>query len=176
MRSSRSAAGWRAEPVKAVVQRVLDASVSVEGAVAGVLESGLLVYLGVAREDTEQDAEKLAEKIANLRILNDAGGKMNLSLLDLRARGLAAGVLAVSQFTLLADTRKGRRPWYGAAAEPETARRLYEYVMERIRGLGLPCAGGVFQAAMKVRYTNDGPVTILLDSKDPVQESRDDLL
>jgi D-tyrosyl-tRNA(Tyr) deacylase len=150
--------------MKAVVQRVLDASVSVEGAIAGVLESGLLVYLGVARDDTKKDAEKLAEKIANLRIFNDAEGKMNVSLLDLNGQDRAAGVLAVSQFTLLADARKGRRPWYGAAAEPEEARPLYEYFMERIRGLGLPCAGGVFQASMKVRYTNDGPVTILLDS------------
>jgi D-tyrosyl-tRNA(Tyr) deacylase len=152
--------------VKAVVQRALDASVSAGGAVAGALASGLLVYLGVARGDTEKDAEKLAEKIAGLRIFNDAEGRMNLSLADLRAQGAAAGVLAVSQFTLLADARKGRRPFYGAAAEPEAARPLYEYFMERIRRLGLPCEGGVFQAAMQVRYTNDGPVTILLDSRE----------
>jgi D-tyrosyl-tRNA(Tyr) deacylase len=152
--------------VKAVVQRVLDASVSVEGTVTGALESGLLVYLGVARDDTEKDAEKLAEKIARLRVFDDAEGKMNLSLSDLKAQGRAAGVLAVSQFTLLADARKGRRPYYGAAAGPEEARPLYEYFMEKIRGLGLPCAGGVFQAVMKVRYTNDGPVTILLDSRE----------
>jgi D-tyrosyl-tRNA(Tyr) deacylase len=120
----------------------------------------------VARDDTEKDAEKLAEKIANLRIFNDDEGKMNISLIDLNAQNPAAGVLAVSQFTLLADARKGRRPYYGAAADPDAARPLYEYFMERIRGLGLPCAGGVFQAPMKVRYTNDGPVTILLDSRE----------
>jgi D-tyrosyl-tRNA(Tyr) deacylase len=154
--------------MKAVVQRALDASVSVEGNIAGALASGLLVYLGVARDDTEKDAEKLAEKTAHLRIFNDAEGKMNLSLMDLKAQGAAAGVLAVSQFTLLADARKGRRPYYGAAAEPERARPLYEYFMERIRGLGLPCEGGVFQASMRVRYTNDGPVTILLDSRELV--------
>lgn len=152
--------------MKAVVQRALDASVSVAGNMAGALESGLLVYLGVARDDTEQDAEKLAEKIAHLRVFNDAEGKMNISLMDLKARSAPAGVLAVSQFTLLADARKGRRPYYGAAAEPEQARPLYEYFMERIRGLGLPCEGGVFQASMRVRYTNDGPVTILLDSRE----------
>ncbi|MDR1240199.1 MAG: D-tyrosyl-tRNA(Tyr) deacylase [Treponema sp.] len=152
--------------MKAVVQRVLDASVSVEGAIVGALESGLLVYLGVARDDTEKDAEKLAEKVANLRIFNDVEGKMNISLLNLNAQDQAAGALAVSQFTLLADARKGRRPYYGGAAEPDQARPLYEYFMERIRGLGLPCSGGVFQAAMKVRYTNDGPVTILLDSRE----------
>jgi D-tyrosyl-tRNA(Tyr) deacylase len=150
--------------VKAVVQRVLDASVSVGGKISGALKSGLLVYLGVARDDTERDAEKMAEKIAHLRIFADAEGRMNVSLLDLEAQG--AGVLAVSQFTLLADARKGRRPYYGAAAEPEQARPLYEYFMERIRGLGLPCEGGVFQASMQVKYTNDGPVTILLDSKE----------
>jgi D-tyrosyl-tRNA(Tyr) deacylase len=150
--------------MKAVVQRVLEASVSVEGEIAGTLELGLLVYLGIARDDTEKDAERLAEKIAHLRIFNDAEGRMNISLMDLKTQG--AGVLAVSQFTLLADARKGRRPYYGAAAEPAEARPLYEYFMEKIRGLGLPCEGGVFQAAMKVRYTNDGPVTILLNSKE----------
>jgi D-tyrosyl-tRNA(Tyr) deacylase len=163
---------WKAG-MKAVVQRVLDASVSVVSdilseEIAGALETGLLVYLGVARGDTERDAEKLAEKIANLRIFDDAEGKMNISLMDLKAQNPAAGVLAVSQFTLLADTRRGRRPYSGAAAAPEAARPLYEYFMERIRGLGLPCEGGVFQAVMKVRYTNDGPVTILLDSREPV--------
>jgi D-tyrosyl-tRNA(Tyr) deacylase len=152
--------------MKAVVQRVLDASVSTEGAIAGELESGLLVYLGVARGDGEKDAEKLADKIANLRVFEDAQGRMNCSLLELNGQGQAAGVLAVSQFTLLADARKGRRPWYGAAADPAEARPLYEYFIARVRGLGLSCESGVFQAAMKLRYTNDGPVTILLDSRD----------
>jgi D-tyrosyl-tRNA(Tyr) deacylase len=164
MRQAGGRAGRRAGTVKAVVQRVLDASVAVEGAVVGALESGLLVYLGVARGDTEKDAEKLAEKIVHLRVFDDVQGRMNVSLMDLKAQGRPAGVLAVSQFTLLADVCGGRRPYYGAAAGPEAARPLYDHVMARIRGLRLPCECGVVQAVMKVRYTNDGPVTILLDS------------
>jgi D-tyrosyl-tRNA(Tyr) deacylase len=152
--------------MKAVVQRVLEASVSVDGVISGSLESGLLVYLGVARDDTEEDAEKLAAKIAHLRIFIDAEGRMNRSLLEVNVQDPAAGVLAVSQFTLLADTRRGRRPYYGGAAEPGSARPLYEYFIGKIRGLGLPCENGVFQASMQVRYTNDGPVTIILDSKE----------
>ena len=150
--------------MKAVVQRVRNASVTVDGAVTGSITRGLLVYLGVAGDDTEKDAERLAEKIANIRIFNDPEGKMNLSLLDIAAKD--AGVLAVSQFTLLADTRRGRRPFYGAAAEPEKANALYEYFMEQIRKQGLFCEAGIFQAHMDVSCVNDGPVTILLDSKD----------
>jgi D-tyrosyl-tRNA(Tyr) deacylase len=145
--------------MKAVVQRVIDASVSVEDQVRGSISSGLLVYLGVARGDTENDARYLADKIADLRIFEDARGKMNLSVKD---RGGA--VLAVSQFTLLGDARKGRRPYFGEAADPALAKMLYEYFMDRIRSHGLTCEAGVFQARMKVSYTNDGPVTILLDS------------
>ncbi|GHT56456.1 D-aminoacyl-tRNA deacylase [Spirochaetia bacterium] len=159
--------------MKAVVQRVLNASVSVDGAVSGKIDSGLLVYLGVAIGDTESDADWLAEKIANLRIFEDENQKMNLSLKDRfeAAAGGAGdrgppGVLAVSQFTLLADARKGRRPYYGNAAEPETAKKLYEYFMNKIREQGLPCESGVFQAHMQVAYTNDGPVTIILDSRE----------
>jgi D-tyrosyl-tRNA(Tyr) deacylase len=151
--------------VKAVIQRVKNASVQVEGRLSGGIAAGLLVYLGVARNDTEADADRLAEKIVNLRIFADPQGKMNLSLLDLTAAGSASGVLAVSQFTLLADARKGRRPFYGAAAEPEQARLLYEYFMEKIRSLGVPCKSGVFQTHMEVSSTNDGPVTIVLDTK-----------
>ncbi|MDR0386749.1 MAG: D-tyrosyl-tRNA(Tyr) deacylase [Treponema sp.] len=156
--------------MKAVIQRVKNASVTVmdeDGGVGSVaritgrIECGLLIYLGVARGDTKEDARLLAEKIAFLRIFDDGEGKMNRSVQD-----SGGGILAVSQFTLLADARKGRRPYYGNAAEPETARALYEYFMERIREMGLVCESGVFQARMEVSCVNDGPVTILLDSKD----------
>ena len=153
--------------MKAVVQRVRNASVTVEGKKTGSIAQGLLVYLGVAINDSEKDAEWMAEKTANLRIFNDDQGKMNLSLLDILKTGAmegVAGVLVISQFTLLADAAKGRRPFYGAAAEPEKARALYEHFMEKIRQRGLVCEAGVFQARMDVTYTNDGPVTILLDS------------
>ena len=154
--------------MKAVVQRAKNASVKVENSVTGSIGSGLLVYLGVARDDGEKDAEWMAEKIANLRIFEDAQGKMNLSLLDIVAQNKTAdgsiGVLAVSQFTLLADAAKGRRPYYGEAAAPEKANQLYECFMKKIRERGLVCEAGVFQAHMDVTYTNDGPVTIILDS------------
>jgi D-tyrosyl-tRNA(Tyr) deacylase len=149
--------------MKAVVQRVKDASVKVENAITGSIACGLLVYLGVATKDGEKDAEWMAEKIANLRIFEDAQGKMNLSLLDIKGE-CPVGVLAISQFTLLADARKGRRPYYGDAAEPEKAKALYAYFMEKIREQGLACEAGVFQAHMDVSYTNDGPVTIILDT------------
>jgi D-tyrosyl-tRNA(Tyr) deacylase len=153
--------------MKAVVQRVKNAAVSVEGRVTGRAAEGLLVYLGVARGDGEKDAAKLAEKIANLRIFQDSQGRMNLSIKDLRAGGgEAAAVLAVSQFTLLADSRKGRRPYYGEAADPAEAEKLYEFFMEKIREGGLACEAGIFGAHMEVTYTNDGPVTILLDSRE----------
>ena len=150
--------------MKAVVQRVKNASVTVDGAVTGAIDRGLLVYLGVAREDTEKDAQWLAEKTANLRIFSDAEGKMNLSLKETSGPD-KAGVLTVSQFTLLADARKGRRPYYGAAAEPGKAKALYEYFMAKIREQGIACEAGFFQTHMDVSYTNDGPVTILLDSR-----------
>ena len=154
--------------MKAVVQRVRNASVTVDGAVTGAIDSGLLVYLGVAGDDSEREAEWMAEKIANLRIFSDDDGKMNLSLLDvLKMNGSTeakTGVLAISQFTLLGDAVKGRRPYYGAAAEPEKARALYEYFMIKIRERGLVCEAGIFQAHMDVCYINDGPVTILLDT------------
>ena len=151
--------------MRAVVQRVKNAEVSVDGEVSGCINAGLLVYLGVARLDTEKDADWLAEKIAYLRIFSDSQGKMNLSLMDLAGQGKDAGVLAVSQFTLLGECAKGRRPYYGEAAEPEAAKNLYEYFMEKIRDQGLSCEAGVFQAHMEVRSVNDGPVTILLDTK-----------
>lgn len=117
--------------MKAVVQRVLDASVTVDGVIKGRINAGLLVYLGVAQDDGESDADWLAEKIVNLRIFDDKDGVMNLSLKDIIAGGTDAGLLAVSQFTLLADARKGRRPSWGAAAAPETAKKFYEYFIKK---------------------------------------------
>jgi D-tyrosyl-tRNA(Tyr) deacylase len=158
--------------VKAVIQRVFDASVTVSGIVKGAIRRGLLVYLGVAVDDGADDADWLAEKTANVRIFEDSEGKMNLSLLDIvnqekrEVDKASSGVLAVSQFTLLGDARKGRRPSWAGAAPPEKARELYLYFMEKIREQGLICESGEFQARMNVTYTNEGPVTILLDSKE----------
>ncbi len=118
------------------------------------------MLLGVAHDDTEADAAYLAEKIAGLRIFEDAGGKMNLA-----AGEVGGAVLAVSQFTLFGDVRRGKRPSFDAAARPEQAVRLYEYFVEKIRAAGLPCQTGRFQEMMRVELVNDGPVTILLDSK-----------
>jgi D-tyrosyl-tRNA(Tyr) deacylase len=145
---------------------VVDASVSVDGSVKGGIDAGLLVYLGVAQDDDESDADKLSEKIAYLRIFDDSDGKMNLSLKDLASVDRQAGLLAVSQFTLLADARKGRRPSWNAAAPPEKAKRLYEYFIDAVKKTGIICESGEFQAHMMVKYTNDGPVTIILDTKD----------
>jgi len=146
--------------MRAVLQRVTEARVEVAGRVAGEIGAGLLVLLGVARDDAADDADYLAEKIANLRIFDDAEGKMNRSLLD-----TSGAMLVVSQFTLYGDVRRGRRPSYSDAAEPEKANQLYEYFVDRVRRLGLKVETGVFQAMMKVTLTNDGPVTILLDSR-----------
>jgi len=151
--------------VKAVIQRVQEATVSVDGVVKGGVKNGLLVYLGVAHNDTEADADWLSEKIAYLRIFNDKDGKMNLSMKDLTAVDGQVGVLVVSQFTLLADARKGRRPSWNGAAPPERAKQLYEYFMDAIKKTGLSCECGEFQAHMMVSYTNDGPVTIILDTE-----------
>lgn len=128
--------------------------------ITGEIGRGLLVLLGVAREDTEADADYLAEKIAGLRIFEDDAGKMNLSVMD-----VGGAVLAVSQFTLFGDVRRGKRPSFDAAARPERARELYEYFVDRVRGLGLRCETGRFQEMMEVELINSGPVTILLDSK-----------
>jgi len=148
--------------LKAVVQRVIDASVSVNGIVKGKINKGLLVYLGVANDDNEKDADWLIEKIANLRIFNDADDKMNLSLKEIQN----AGILTISQFTLLADAKKGRRPSWNGAAPPEKAKELYEYFINVMKKNISICENGEFQAHMKVTYTNDGPVTILLDTKE----------
>jgi len=146
--------------VRAVVQRVSRASVSIEGRVAGKIGAGLLILLGVSRTDNSEAAAYLAEKIAHLRIFSDSAGKMNLSLLE-----IGGAALVVSQFTLYGDTRGGRRPSYIEAARPEEASRLYEEFVRSIRALGVPVETGVFQAHMEVELVNDGPVTILLDSE-----------
>lgn len=145
--------------MRAVVQRVKRASVTVGGEVAGRIEKGLLVFLGVGRDDTEADASYLAEKVAGLRIFEDGSGKMNLS-----AAEASGAVLVVSQFTLYGDVRRGKRPSFDDAAPPEHARPLYELFVERIRAAGLRCETGRFQEMMDVELVNDGPVTILLDS------------
>ncbi len=146
--------------MRAVVQRVSRASVKVNGEFTGQIGAGLLVLLGVAQDDREEDADYLAEKIAGLRIFEDDEGKMNRSVLD-----TGGAVLAVSQFTLFGDVRRGKRPSFDAAARPERARDLYEYFVERVRALGLRCETGRFQEMMEVELVNQGPVTILLDSK-----------
>ena len=146
--------------MRAVVQRVTRASVTVDNELTGEIGHGLLVLLGVAGDDTESDADYLADKIARLRIFEDEAGKMNLSVVD-----AGGAVLAVSQFTLYGDVRRGKRPSFDAAARPERARELYEYFVGKIRAAGLRCETGRFQAQMNVEHVNAGPVTILLDSK-----------
>ncbi|MGA2481390.1 MAG: D-aminoacyl-tRNA deacylase [Spirochaetia bacterium] len=146
--------------MRAVVQRVSECTVRVGDRLAGSIGSGLLVYLGVGRRDTEGDARALCEKILNLRIFSDEQNKMNRSLLDVRGE-----ILVVSQFTLFGDTREGRRPSYTEAADAETARRLYEHALALFAQSGLHVASGEFQAMMRVSYTNMGPVTILVDSE-----------
>lgn len=145
--------------MRAVVQRVSRARVTVEGSVTGEIAAGLVILLGVGRDDTSAVAVSIAEKIANLRIFEDEQRKMNLSLLD--AKGSA---LVVSQFTLYGDARGQRRPSFIAAAPPEQANKLYEEFCEALRKLGVTVATGVFQAMMSVELVNEGPVTILLDS------------
>jgi D-aminoacyl-tRNA deacylase len=145
--------------MRAVVQRVSRAKVTINGWTSGEIGHGLLVLLGVGREDTEADASYLAEKIAGLRIFEDAEGKMNRSVQD-----AGGSVLAVSQFTLYGDVRRGKRPSFDGAAPPEHARRLYELFVQRIQALGLRCETGRFQEMMQVELVNEGPVTILLDS------------
>lgn len=150
--------------MRAVIQRVSRASVSVDGKVAGAIGPGLLVLLGVGRNDTEQDAEALARKIIELRVFQDEAGKMNLSLRD-----TGGSLLVVSQFTLYGDTRKGRRPSFDLAAPPEQARRLYEHFVEAARRQGVHVETGVFQAMMSVSLVNEGPVTFLVETRDPSQ-------
>ncbi len=145
--------------MRAVVQRVSRAKVTVNGEVTGEISRGLLVLLGVGQDDTRKEADYLVEKTIGLRIFEDAGGKMNLSVVD-----IGGAVLAVSQFTLYGDVRRGKRPSFDAAAPPQQARQLYEYFVEKIRAAGLRCETGRFQEMMQVELVNEGPVTILLDS------------
>jgi D-aminoacyl-tRNA deacylase len=145
--------------MRAVVQRVSRAQVTVNDDIVGAIGAGLLVLLGVGGSDTEADASYLAEKIIGLRIFEDEHGKMNRSV-----QNIGGGVLVVSQFTLYGDVRRGKRPSFDDAAPPQTARRLYEFFVGQIRQSGLPCETGRFQEMMHVELVNDGPVTILLDS------------
>lgn len=145
--------------MRAVVQRVSRAKVTVNGEITGEIGVGLLVLLGVGHPDSEADVQYLADKIAGLRVFEDDAGKMNRGLID-----AGGSVLAVSQFTLYGDVRRGKRPSFDDAAPPERARQLYELFVERIRAAGLRCETGRFQEMMQVELVNEGPVTILLDS------------
>ncbi|HEY4760441.1 MAG TPA: D-aminoacyl-tRNA deacylase [Thermoguttaceae bacterium] len=146
--------------MKACIQRVSRAKVTVAGEVCGAIEKGMLVLLGVAAEDDQSDARQLAEKAAGLRIFEDQQGKMNLSLSD-----VGGTMLVVSQFTLMGDCRKGRRPSFDAAAGPEMAEKLYQQFVQFVREQGIPVATGRFREHMEVELTNDGPVTLLLDTR-----------
>jgi D-aminoacyl-tRNA deacylase len=146
--------------MRAVVQRVARARVVIDGETVGEVGQGLLVLLGVTHDDTTETASWLADKVVGLRVFNDADGKMNRSVADVRG-----GVLVVSQFTLYGDCRKGRRPSFIDAARPELAIPLYEAFVNAVKALGLPVAAGRFGAMMQVELVNDGPVTLVIDSK-----------
>jgi len=145
--------------MRAVLQRVKEAKIEVDGNVVGSISEGLLVYLGVGKDDSEKDVDFIADRLVNLRIFADENDRMNLSVLDVGGR-----ILLVSQFTLYGDCRKGRRPGFDLASEPETAQRLYEKTIEAIRQKGISVETGVFAAHMDVTSINNGPVTFLLDS------------
>lgn len=145
--------------MKAVVQRVTESQVSVEGEVVGAIDTGLMVLLGVGREDTPAHVDWLADKLVNLRIFEDAGGRMNRSLSDVGGQ-----MLVVSQFTLLGDCRKGRRPSFVAAAPPDTANQLYEAFVARVAQNGIQVQTGRFRTTMQVSLTNDGPVTLIVET------------
>jgi D-tyrosyl-tRNA(Tyr) deacylase len=146
--------------VRSVVQRTVNSTVSVDGKEISAIGPGLTALIGVGSDDTDQDAKYLAEKMVHLRIFPDQNGKMNLSLLD-----IGGELMAISQFTLYGDCRKGRRPGFDQAAQPEEAKRLYEVFVDLVRAYGVAVACGQFQAHMLVSLENDGPVTMLLDSK-----------
>jgi D-tyrosyl-tRNA(Tyr) deacylase len=152
--------GENIKRMRAVVQRVKQAKVSVEGRVIGEIKQGLLVFIGVGKEDQEADADYLAAKIPQLRIFEDAEGKFNRSLLEIKGE-----ILVVSQFTLFGDCRKGRRPSFSDAAEPAQARELYQHFIAKLKENAITVAQGEFQAHMEVELINDGPVTLLLDTK-----------
>ncbi|HMM70590.1 MAG TPA: D-aminoacyl-tRNA deacylase [Gudongella oleilytica] len=146
--------------MRAVVQRVSSAEVRVDDKMVGRVGKGLLVYLGVGKEDTVSDIEYMAEKVSGLRIFEDENGKMNLSVQDIEGE-----ILAISQFTLYGDVRKGKRPSFSDSAAPDKGEELYNQFIRRIQGIGIRIEKGIFGAHMMVDYVNDGPVTILLDSK-----------
>lgn len=150
--------------MRAVVQRVSRAKVTVNGEIAGEIGRGLLVLLGVGVGDTRAEADYLAEKTIGLRIFEDAGGMMKMKKMNLSVAEVGGALLVVSQFTLYGDARRGKRPSFDAAAPPEQARELYEYFVEKVRAAGLRCETGRFQETMQVELVNEGPVTILLDS------------
>ncbi len=147
--------------MKALLQRVATARVSVAGEEVGRIGQGLVVFIGVAAGDTEKDIDYIVQKIVNLRIFSDAAGRFNLSAID-----IGGELLLVSQFTLLADTRKGRRPSFTGAAPPDKAEELFDRLIEKARSTGLKVDSGRFQQYMQVEINNDGPVTIMLDSRD----------
>lgn len=147
--------------MRTVLQRVKEASVVVEGKTTGKIGPGLLVFLGVGKGDEKRDAEYLSGKVLNLRIFADEAGRMNRSVLDEKG-----ALLVVSQFTLYGDCRKGRRPGFDQAADPALARQLYNYFVDLLRGAGLAVETGIFQADMQVSLINDGPVTLLCDSRE----------
>jgi D-tyrosyl-tRNA(Tyr) deacylase len=149
--------------LKALLQRVTKASVTIGDEVVGKIGPGLVILIGVARDDTDKDAAYLADKVVNLRIFPDEASKFNLSALETKAE-----ILIISQFTLLADSRKGRRPSFEAAAPPEKAELLVNLFIDRVRGTGLKVESGQFQQHMLVEIHNDGPVTIALDSRDKI--------
>lgn len=146
--------------MRAVVQRVTKSSVTVDGQITGATDEGLVVLIGVEEGDTDKDVRYIADKVSGLRIFEDENEKMNLSVKD-----VGGSILAISQFTLLGDVRKGKRPSFITAEDPETANRLYQQVCESIRNQGIKVETGIFQAHMLVKINNNGPVTILLDSR-----------
>lgn len=147
--------------MKLVLQRVKESSVTIDGQVHGMIEKGYMALVGFSSQDTKEIVDKMIDKMIHLRVFEDEQGKMNLSLLDMKG-----SILSISQFTLYADCRKGRRPGFTDAAKPDRAIPLYDYFNKKIKSLGIHVETGVFGADMKVALVNDGPVTIILDSED----------
>ncbi|MEM4414086.1 MAG: D-aminoacyl-tRNA deacylase [Candidatus Caldarchaeum sp.] len=163
--ANRSASNYNQSTMRLVLQRVKEASVEIDGQIVGRIGSGLLVFVGVGKGDTEHDAIFLADRVLGLRIFEDSAGKMNLSVKDIQGE-----ILVISQFTLYGNTQKGRRPSFDAAAPPDHARVLYELFLQELRRSGLKIESGIFGARMKVSLINDGPVTFILESEPVAQE------